>query len=215
VDIPKKSGVRFLSLQVRDYGPFAGSHEWQFGPHQTVIVGGSGSGLTTIARALADLGPSPSVEAHLGTEDARLHVETITEGDRDLLRKYHDLVLIACDEPPLVGEQVLVGLVPGPALHAIQEAAEPIFRSCFPYPRPPLSEPSRLSAGEWLVLGYATALAARQVLALDLPLILDRPFAMLDKLVGQAVRQMLKAHPCQLPTDTPGCGTGDRSQPCS
>lgn len=197
MDIPKRSGVRFLSLQVRDYGPFAAEREWQFGPHQTVIVGGSGSGLTTIASALADLGPSPGVEAHFGTKDARLRVEMFTEGDRELLRRYRDLVLLGCDAPPLVGDRALAGLVPGPALEAIQKAAEPIFGSCLPYPRPPLSEPSRLSAGECLVLGYATALAARQVLALDLPLILDRPFAMLDELVGQAVHQMLGASTCQ------------------
>ena len=80
MDIPKKSGVRFLSLQVRDYGPFAGKHEWQFGPRQTVIAGRSGSGLTTIARDLADLGPSPGVEANSGTKDARMHVEVCPPG---------------------------------------------------------------------------------------------------------------------------------------
>ena len=111
MDIPKKGGVRFLKLQVCDYGPFARDHEWQFGSHQTVIVGGSGSGLTTIARALVDLGPSPSVEAHFGTKEAHLHVEVLTEGDRELLRKYHDLVLLDCDDPPLVGDRVLAGLV--------------------------------------------------------------------------------------------------------
>jgi DNA repair exonuclease SbcCD ATPase subunit len=90
------NSVRFLKLHLHNYGIFRGSHDFVFDPQRTIIIGEGGTGKTTIINALKYLGQAPGAMPYLASECDDMSVKVITSGNRDLIKKFHNIIFLNC-----------------------------------------------------------------------------------------------------------------------
>ena len=195
------NSVRFVQIRLRDYGIFRGANKIEFKQHQTLICGKSGTGKTTIANALAHLGPAPGVNPHSLADSLKMSVEVETIGNRELVKKYANIIFRgseAIDNQEAIFESI------GSNQH--REEIKDEARSIFPAL---LSEKpwkikihddlnyNIMAASEKICLSYAFAFATRKVLSLDIPCVFDSPYGMLDIELRNGVCAFLKKQSCQ------------------
>lgn len=178
--------ISFVSLQLRGHGIFQDGGEIIFGRRRTVIAGGGGSGKTTIVRALAGLG-----------------AEVTVIGDRKFLRKHSRLVFL---------DERFLPIVPGKTINpsdgdmlSSAERAETLAMFTEMLAAKPLKarmhrdlNPGPMASGERCCLALASVFAARKTLGLELPIVIDSPFALLDTELKLGVRQFLYRQECQV-----------------
>ncbi len=195
------SSVRFVKIHLRNYGIFRGSSEIEFKQHQTLICGKGGTGKTTIANALAHLGPAPGVSPHILADSPKMSVEVETTGNRELVKKYADLIFLG-SEVIDNQEAIFECTRTNQNRKDINDEAKSIFHALLP------DKPCKIemhddlnynimAAGEKICLGYAFAFAARKVLNLDIPSVFDSPYGMLDIESRDGVCAFLKKQSCQ------------------
>jgi energy-coupling factor transporter ATP-binding protein EcfA2 len=187
---PGHAFLRFDEIHLKNYGVFSDSNSFNFNEDRTVIVLGNGSGKTTLFNALARLGPDPAVQANIYSDNVDLSVEVLTQGDRDLVTKYRQLIFVHAESARFLAnepDEAARDLCYGQDTNELKDAAWQFFRHLVDrhsfygpghYPR--LEESRGWSVGEKLLYGYAMVVAARSRLNVDLPLVLDAPFSSLD-----------------------------------
>lgn len=179
------ASVRFIGLKLQDHGVFRGSNEIVFGRGVTVIAGATGTGKTTIISALTSLGS-----------------EVVTEGDRELIQKYRRLIFFGSHSELLGREELFAGIIYGLWDRETMQEMRAIFMKMLVLKlrnaRAPRDlDPSKMAAGERCCLGYASAFAARKALGLDLPVVFDSPYGILDRDLRQGVSAFLQEQSCQ------------------
>jgi len=190
--------VRFVRLRVRDYGHFRGLHQLTFNRRQTVIVGPSGSGRSTLADALVYLGPSSRVEANESSSRSELLVDVVTEGNRELIEKYSDLVQLGADVHRWTSLGLPKSIANSANARALRDEARSVFATLCPSLKGRvLTNTNGMSPAERFLYSWATAFAARKVLRIDLPAVFDRPFVFLDYEARKWAMEFLESQPCQ------------------
>jgi ABC-type thiamine transport system ATPase subunit len=188
----QSNSVRFVKLHLRNYGIFLGSNDLNFDRHRTLIVGMNGTGKTTIVNALAQLGSVKGVKAHIRTKHSEMSVEVVTEGNRKLVNEYNSLIFLSEELRELpIPDQAAVRTE---AWETLQTMLHRKYWNIDTYKD---FTPPTMAAGERVCFGYAYAFAVRKVLNLDLPVVLDSPYARLDSDLRQRVSAFLKDQPCQ------------------
>jgi hypothetical protein len=195
---------RFSRLAMRDYGVFRGFNELHFTPGLNVILGHNGSGKTTMLEALANPDSPPAPRAHLGMPNPRISVDVDTLGNPDLLRRHRDLVFL--DEYWCSAAQRDSRAWRNSALaDQLADEAKDIFLQFVPYRESALKQRNMkdvlvrgFGAGETQLAALSYAFAARNALDLDLPLVMERPFSMLDCHHGEKLASYISQLPNQV-----------------
>ena len=201
---PRKSQstlVRFLRLRLNDYGIFQGLHEFEFNRQQTFIDGDRGAGRTTAAKALIQLGPVKGVTVCAYAKQPNMFVEVETYGDRQLIRKYRDLIYLNCEsaaELALRRESKFAKILNRTQRRNYDAETKKIFEGLLKHKLTCRGfDALIMAAGVRTCLGYASIFAARKVLQVDIPLVGDSIFGTLDESLRQGVREFLLKEPSQ------------------
>jgi len=195
---------RFSRLAMCDYGPFRGPNELRFTPGLNVILGYNGAGKTTILEALANPGAPPPRRAHRGIPDPKMSVEVETDGNPELLRRHRDLVFLNEDSFIHIRREVPEWLrSDDPA--RLEEDAKRIYLQWLPYRESPLGRYTLrevlwkgFGMGDITLASLAYVFAARNQLGLDLPLVMERPFSVLDHYHGEHLATYISQLPDQV-----------------
>lgn len=192
------NSVRFVKICLRDYGIFRGSNEIEFKHHQTLICGMGGIGKTTIANALAHLGPAPGVKTHFLANSLKMSVKVETIGNRDLVKKFASIIFLGSDNELIDNQEAIFeSIIDSQHREEIKNEARSIFHDLL------LEIPWKIeihddlnynimAGSEKICLGYAFAFAARKVLNLDIPSVFDSPYGKLDRELRNGVCAFLK-----------------------
>jgi ABC-type lipoprotein export system ATPase subunit len=196
------NSVCFVNIHIRNYGIFRDLNEIKFNRHQTFIFGESGAGKTTIANALSCLGPVPDVKPHYSKVSSDMLVDVVTNGNRDLIKKYRNVILLRNDERIINDQETIFKeVVKKQYREEIKDAAKSIFQTLISAKLRQIDihdlNPTIMTAGEKICLEYALVFAFRKVLNLDLPIVLDSPYGLLDTELRKGVRAFLKEQSCQ------------------
>jgi tetratricopeptide (TPR) repeat protein len=190
------NSVRFEKILLQNYGIFIGSNEIIFDQNNTFIVG---AGKTTIVDALANLGPVSGVKPHRGVDSSEMSVTVTTSGNRELVKKYGSVIFLDVNKmlESSYQETVLTDILNDQNRNAVKDEAREIFRAMLSINSGKIEfhhdlNPNAMPAGERICLGYAYIFAVRKVLKLDLPVVFDSHFGMLDLQLKQVVRTFLK-----------------------
>ena len=199
--------LRFEKLHLHNYGIFKGSHDFIFDRQQTLIIGANGTGKTTIVDALVNLGPAAGIKPNFQTESADMSVHVSTSGYRELVNKYGDLIFLGCNAAERLingnNASMLIKLLDDKYHDTIKDEVRRIFLALIEGKSWKLNahrDPGTidLAAGERVCLGYATVFAIRNALNIDLPVVLDSPYGVLDRELREGVSAFLKQQTCQL-----------------
>lgn len=198
------NSVRFEKILLQNYGIFLGSNEIIFDQNSTFIVGTGGVGKTTLVDALANLGPVSGVKPHHGVDSSEMSVTVTTSGNRELVKKYGSVIFLDVNKmlESSYQETVLTDILNDQNRNVVKDEAREIFRVMLSQNFGKIEShqdlnPNTMPAGERICLGYAYIFALRKVLNLDLPVVFDSHFGMLDLQLRQAVRAFLKEQPYQ------------------
>ena len=187
MEIKSKAWARFASVKLDDHKVFKGNTEIEFNRHTTVIAGPGGSGKTTIFNLLAAMGPERKVEGNL-----------------ELMRKYGRFFFIDSEKSEPAPGNAPENCIP---CGGHRFSAEVLMRDMFSEMlalKPEKArlhddlDPSLMAAGEKRCLWYASVFAALEVLKMDLPVVIDSPYARLDFELRQGVRDFLRRQERQL-----------------
>jgi len=197
--------VRFMKLSLNNYGVFKGSNVFVFDEHRTIITGAHGTGKTTIVNALANLGPVTGVERNIYSEVPEMSVDVVTTGDRNLIKSYKKLIFLDGHEPQMImknKEEVLSNILNNKDRVMIIDETKSIFRRLLvekPHKIKLHSDlkPNLMAGGEHVCIGYAYIFAIRNVLGIDLPIVIDSPYGLLDPNLINGVREFLLEQSCQ------------------
>lgn len=199
------NSVRFERLHLQNYGVFAGSNDFVFDRHRTLIVGAGDTGKTTIVNALAHLGPAPGVQPHYHADPSEMSVIVSTSGDRTLVKRYGSVMFLRCESVlMLVRNQgaILAEVLDRQHRKAVRDEARDIFQTLVG--RTPGKAKAHkglnhdgMSMGVRVCLSFAFVFAVRKVLNLDLPAVFDKSYACLDSPLRDGVRAFLREQKCQ------------------
>jgi len=203
----KNNYLRFISLSLKDYKVFGGLNDFQFNRHRTLIVGKGGTGKTIIAEALEYLGHPRNPRYNLPMKDhVTSSIAVITKGNCELIDRYRSLIFLNRDSAERLAaydqEPIFKTLVPNSAWKSVMIETQKVFQKILSY-KPWKIDLHRglnvqvMAAGERICLGYAFIFAVREALKLDIPVVFDSPYAMLDMELRNGLRNFLKAQPCQ------------------
>jgi len=199
--------LRFLKLRLRDYKIFGGLNDLQFNQHQTFIVGKGGTGKTIIVKTIENLG-SPKIEQGTFTmrDQAVSSLVIVTKGNCDLIKKYRSFIFLnreSFENLAIYSHELKSGnSVPNRIQREIESKTRSIFQRILSFKPWKINLHSDynvqvMAAGERICLNYAFIFAVREALELDVPVVFDSPYAMLDEELRQGMRNFLKAQPCQ------------------
>ena len=163
-----------------------------------------GAGKTTILEALENCGSSPTRRPHLGIPDPKMSLEVETLGNPELLRRHRDLVFLNEDSFVHLRREVPEWLrSDDPA--RLEEDAKRIYLQWLPYRESPLGRYTLrevlwkgFGMGDIMMASLAYVFAARNQLGLDLPLVMERPFGMLDCYHGEKLASYISQLPNQV-----------------
>jgi hypothetical protein len=187
MEIGSKAWARFKSVKMKGHKVFKGSNEILFNRGMTVIAGPGGSGKTTIFNLLAAMGP-----------------EVTVEGNQELLRKYGRFFFIDSENAaPRPGDAPWNCIPCGGHRFSAEIVMRDMFSEMLAL-KPGMArmhgdlDPSLMAAGEKRCLWYAETFAALQVLKMDLPVVIDSPYSLLDAELRRGVSAFLRKQPRQI-----------------
>ena len=181
--------VRFDEIHLENYGIFSGSNSFVFDRRRTVILGNNGSGKTTLFNALVRLGPDPAIRPNMYSDTGFPLVQVMTSGNRDLVAQYRKLIFLDGESTMILAadfDKSAYDLSFGKSTGDLERAAWEIFIRFREFIPPEfstyrdLADSGFCAMGEMNCYGYALVFAARSILNIDLPLVLDTPFGCLD-----------------------------------
>lgn len=147
---------------------------FEFNDKRTIIVGGNGTGKSTLVSYLSSLGC---------TDDSKINYSVLTEGDRLLIHKYSNLIFINY-EHGLHMERDLLHEYVDSALNIEYEVSlvmnELFIEKPWNVGKCNILNINTLPLGERVCLTYAYTFAIRNLINMTLPLVLDNPFGLLD-----------------------------------
>ena len=197
------NSVRFVKIHLEDYGIFRGANTIEFKQHQTLICGKNGTGRTTIANALAHLGPAPGVRPHILADSLKMSVKVETMGNRELIKQYADIIFLGCNNELIDNQEAIFKSIENNQhREEIKDEARSIFHALLSEKPWKIKIDDDLNynimpGSEKICLGYAFAFAARKVLNLDIPFVFDSPYGILDTELRDGVCAFLKKQSCQ------------------
>jgi len=201
----QSNAVLFVRMQLFDYCAFKGSNTIEFNRHRTMIIGDGGTGKTTIAQALAHLGPTNEIKANSLPKHSEMVAKVELQGDPQLIRKYGSIIFLDYESiRTLVNNQTfaLAQIVERKKWNDVEDETRAIFAKLLF--RKPLKirvyqdlNVGLMSAGEKTSLGYAFVFAVRNVLNIDLPVVFDSPYGILDIELRQVLSAFLNEQSCQ------------------
>jgi len=173
--VQKGKFLRFVRLRFQDYRIFRGFNEFRFKYDETIIVGGSATGKTTIAESLENLRPCVALR---------------TDSDRGIVYQYKELIV---PKP----ENVMEFIEKWQKLPQVKAKARTNFETILSLKPWKIKLHQNLdlhlmAMGERHALYYAFIFAVRAVLGLDVPVVLDDPYSCLDPELQQGLRNFLK-----------------------
>ncbi len=190
--------VQFEKLHILNYGIFQGSHDFIFDQGQTFIIGGNGTGKTTIVNAIEEY------FSHDNKPDiVDFKVELYLSGNEELIEKYLKLVFLGCDTAIDLVEnydELFIDIIDIKLKHKIDEEVKNIYHIFIPWDDRSLQDNisfSGMAMGNIVCSSYAIALACRKVLNINLPMIFDSPYGALDLIVRNNVKVYLHQQPYQ------------------
>jgi hypothetical protein len=197
----------FIRLRFRDYKIFGGINDFRFNRYKTLIVGKGGTGKTTIAETLNYLGHAKDPHRKLLRQDhAVSSIAVVTEGNCDLANKYRHLILINSDYAGFLANynqpDYLRRIVPRGMWSTFAFERQKVFHKILSYKKCKIDlsrefNPQVMARGEKVCFGYACFFAIRNTLKLDIPVVLDSPYAMLDEELRKGFRKFLDTQSCQ------------------
>ena len=200
----KDNYLRFVSLRLQDYKIFRGLNDFRFNSHQTLIIGDNGTGKTIIAEALENLGyPKRSQKTSTIKDRTGSSVAVITDGNSGLIKKYRSFIFLNQESVEnLVAHRQdpkLKAMIPSSAQKVVASKTRRIFHGILPWKIDVYRDLNVdvMAAGDKICFGYAFVFAVREALKLDVPVVLDSPYAMLDEGLRKGVRDFLADQPCQ------------------
>jgi ABC-type glutathione transport system ATPase component len=198
---------RFVSLRLRDYKMFRGVNDFSFSRRRTLILGKNGIGKTTISGVLECLGASQYSKLPFNSGDKiTSYVAVVTEGNCELVKKYRDIMFINGESPDMwigrIRRSKFKDLFVNRTWGAVERNARLIFKEIIAN-KPGKADLCReidtslMAGGERVCFGYALVFALRRMLKLDIPIVLDAPYARLDCELRMGLSNFLKAQPYQ------------------
>jgi len=187
MEIQSKAWARFVRVKLQNYMMFDENSEITFSNGKTVIAGPVSSNRTQIFHLLESL--SKKVEV---------------EGNFELLRKYGHFFFINSDPMPQDWRNMPYACIPCGGHRFSEEIIswdffqEMIATRQGKEVRIEDFDFKHLSQQEKRCWWYASAFATKQVLKLNLPIVIDSPYAMLDNKLRQGVNAFLKKQSGQL-----------------
>jgi predicted ATPase len=198
--------VRFERLKLCNYGIFQEMQEFSFKSQKTIILGPNGTGKSTIVGALSHLGPDPIIKPNIHSENKDMTVDVELSGKSELVKKYNKIIFI--NEHLLArrnkGFDYITNLIDEEICdeHLMRQKIYSIFEKLLA--RKPWKieahkdlSSSGMAQGELFCLSFAMIFAARSILKLDLPIVLDSPYSVLDNSTRTGVRDYLAKQDCQ------------------
>jgi ABC-type nitrate/sulfonate/bicarbonate transport system ATPase subunit len=134
-----------------------------------------------------------------------MSVEVFTEGNRDLIKKYSSVIFLPCKTTELLPfnkKKPVTDIINHQNSEAIKAEARKYLQTMLSRKLGIIEShkdlnPYIMAAGERICLNYAYAFAVRKVLNLDLPLVMDSPYGLLDDELRDSVHEFLKEQPYQ------------------
>ena len=198
---------RFVRLRLRGYKIFGSFNDFRFNQERTLIIGANGTGKTIIVEALESLGASRSTQPfRVVNSHGVSSVAVVTEGDCELIKKYRSLIFLNRESLEYLVTQrqdpVIKNMVPDSARGEVASKTREFFQSILSFKEGKLYtyrdlNPHIMAAGEKICFGFAFVFAVREALKLDIPVVLDSPYAMLDEVLRKGVRNFLESQSCQ------------------
>ncbi len=194
--------VHFVKLHLNDYGVFRGANEFDFNRHRTIIVGTGGTGKSTIANALASLGPVKGTKPNSQLKSSEMAATVITEGNRNLIKEYNRLIFFDDEFLELLTfdqEAPFLDMLSHRELETVKDEACALFHEMLSRKRNTHEDinPDIMSGDERICLGYAYWFAVRKELNLDLPAVFDAPYARFDSNFRHGINTFLRKQSCQ------------------
>jgi energy-coupling factor transporter ATP-binding protein EcfA2 len=194
---PEGDRVWIEGLDLLNYGKFKGFHSFRLSAAQNEIIGPNASGKTTIANALASLGPAPRVRMNLDATTKAMGARVEINGNPELLRCYRDL--IQAGDSYLLRKTILNRLAGEHSFRSLEAKATAYFNRMIPQARNMLCRHDLDKILRLGVMGtanqstaaYAFLFASRDALGIRLPLILDEPFSGMDLPTQHALSAIL------------------------
>lgn len=148
---------------------------YEFNDKRTIIVGGNGTGKSTLVNYLSSLG---------GIDDKKINYSVLTEGDRLLIHKYFNLIFINYEhgvdiERNLLQKYVDSGLDIENEVSSILQVL--LVEKPWNIGKCNVLNMNNLALGEHVCLFYTYIFAIRNLINVTLPLVLDNPFGLLDR----------------------------------
>ena len=183
MEITRTSSVHFESICLNNYGTFQGFNEFLFERERTLIMGAGGSGKTTITNAFENLGPTEGIEPYFRADPSEMSVNVITSGDRELVRKYASIIFLDAESALILAdagmEAIFADVLSDNQRITVKDEVRVIFQALLERNSHKVElyedlNPSLMSFGEKICLGYAYAFALRKAMNLDLPCVFDK-----------------------------------------
>jgi ABC-type glutathione transport system ATPase component len=199
----EKMTIRFVRLEINDYGVFKGHNVIDFHPRRTVISGECGSGKTTIAKMMYQRGAVPGITGHFGLTPS---VQVKVEGDPHLIEEYREFIFLDCERALTLSEpqgQMLAEMGLGERERkTVEDEMTLMFHSILSHKPWKIEahknlDPRVMAMGERICLGYALNFAVRKVRQLSVPVVFDSPYGNLDIGLRRGFKVFLKGLSCQ------------------
>ena len=198
----RNRAVRFTKMRLHNNGIFRGTHDFNFNIRRTLIIG---EGKTTAAQALVQMRPVKGITPNSLSQRSDMLVKVETTGSRNLIRKYRKFIYLSSATAEALAmdrESTVTRNINRKQRCELKEETRAMFQTILARKRYKIQihhdlDPQTMAAGEKICLGYAVACAMRKVLGLNLPMVLDSPYAMLDANLKRGFIAFLKGEPGQ------------------